>query len=208
MKILDKLKDKVKINKKISLFLFIILIIGVIFGAIYTVILSKTDKELVMEYLNNFVNKIKTNDLNYVGTLINTLISNISFIIIIWLLGISVIGIPISIIMFFSKAFILGFSITSIIYKYKLAGSLMSLLYIFPHQIINIFVYIILMIYSISLSLKMIYCIFKKKSIDFKLIMNKYTKILLFSIILISITSLIETYICPNLIKLIISLLK
>ena len=208
MKVLDKLRNTVKINKKITSFLFIIAIIGIIFGAIYTIILSKTDKQLVTEYLDNFISQIKDNKLDYMSALISTIVSNLSFIIIIWLLGISVIGIPVSLFMFFTKTFILGFSITSIIYRYKLVGSLYSLIYIFPHQIINLIIYIILMLYSLSLSLKLIYSIFKKKTIDFKLVMNKYTLVLIISIVSIIITSLIEVYIFPNIIKLILPILK
>ena len=208
MKVLDKLRNTVKINKKITSFLFIIAIIGIIFGAIYTIILSKTDKQLVTEYLDNFISQIKDNKLDYMSALISTIVSNLSFIIIIWLLGISVIGIPVSLFMFFTKTFILGFSITSIIYRYKLVGALYSLIYIFPHQIINLIIYIILMLYSLSLSLKLIYSIFKKKTIDFKLVMNKYTLVLIISIVSIIITSLIEVYIFPNIIKLILPILK
>lgn len=208
MKLVDKLRNKVTINKRLMTFLFIISIIGIIFGSIYTIILSKSDKELVSEYLLNFVNSIKDNKIDYLSVFFNTLIANLSFIIIIWLLGMSVIGIPISLIMFFSKSYILGFSIGSIISNYGITGIIFGLFYIFPHQIINIFIYILLLIYSISLSLKMINSIFKKKTIDFKIIMNKYLFILLISIISIIITSLIEAYLMPNILKIVTPLLK
>ena len=75
-------------------------------------------------------------------------------------------------------------------------------------MIINVFVYIILTMYSLSLSLKIFQTIVKKQTLDFKFIMNKYLKILLISIIIIAITSAIEVFITPNLMKMAISILK
>ena len=48
----------------------------------------------------------------------------------------------------------------------------------------------------------------KKKNIDFKILMNKYIKILIFSIILITLSILFETFITPFLIKIIIPFIK
>ena len=129
-------------------------------------------------------------------------------IIIVWLLGISIIGIPIVIIMFFIKSFTLGFSISSIIFNYKLKGCLLAFTNIFPHQILNFLIYMILTTYSIFFSLKIINSIIKKKTIDFKILMNKYFKVLIFSIIIILISILIEVFITPLLIKITIPFIK
>ena len=138
----------------------------------------------------------------------NAILNNIGFILLIWLLGISVIGIPIIIFLFFSKVFTLGFSISSIIFNYKLKGTLLSLFYVFPHHIINIYIYIVLIAYAISLSLKIIDSIIKRKIIDFKLVMNKYLYVLLISFIVIIITTLLEVFMVPSLMKFIMSVIK
>ena len=134
----------------------------------------------------------------------NNLITNISYVILIWLLGISVIGLPIIIIMFFTKCFILGFSVGAILTTFKLKGILVSLVYVFPGQVISLLFLLLLMMYSMSFTFKMIYAILKKKSIDFKLIMNKYFKILLIVLGVIILMSLCDTYLMPRLIKLLI----
>ncbi|MDD4282972.1 MAG: stage II sporulation protein M, partial [Bacilli bacterium] len=128
----DKLKSIFIINKQIIIFLLGLSIIAIIAGAFYITILNKTDQALIQNSINDFFNNIKTNNLNYGMTLKNALLTNIGFIVLIWLLGISVIGIPIIIFLFFSKAFTLGFSISSIIFHYKLKGTLLSFLYVFP----------------------------------------------------------------------------
>ena len=199
---MDKLK--IKINKKIFVFLFVLMLMGIIAGSIFTTILNSSDKELVINHLNEFIDNINNNKLDYIFALKNNLITNISYVILIWLLGISVIGLPIIIIMFFTKCFILGFSVGAILTTFKLKGILVSLVYVFPGQVISLLFLLLLMMYSMSFTFKMIYAILNKKSIDFKLIMNKYFKILLIVLGVIILMSLCDTYLMPRLIKLLI----
>ncbi len=207
-KYLDKFKGLIKLNKKTLLFFTILLIIGILSGSIFMAILNDTDKQLINEYFNNFISNIENNNLNYFEAIKNGLFNNLLYILIIWILGISVIGIPIVILMFFVKSFTLGFSISSIIFNYKFKGCLLSFINIFPHQILNFLVYIILTTYSIFLSLRIINSIIKKKTIDFRMIMNKYIKVLIFSVIVIVISIIIEVFLTPILIKLIIPFIK
>lgn len=208
MKWMDKLKGTIKVNKKTLLFFTILLIIGIIAGSIFMAILSETDKKLVTDYFNNYISNIENNKLNYLESIKNGLFNNLLYIIIIWILGISIIGIPIVTIMFFIKSFTLGFSIASIVFNYKLKGCLLNFINIFPHQMIYFLIYMLITTYSIFFSLKMINSIINKKNMDFKIMMNKYVRILIISVIAITIGIIIETFITPLLIKIIIPLIK
>lgn len=208
MKCMDKLKGTIKVNKKTLLFFTLLLIIGIIAGSIFMAILSETDKKLVTDYFNNYISNIENNKLNYLESIKNGLFNNLLYIIIIWILGISIIGIPIVTIMFFIKSFTLGFSIASIVFNYKLKGCLLNFINIFPHQMIYFLIYMLITTYSIFFSLKMINSIINKKNMDFKIMMNKYVKILIISVIAITIGIIIETFITPLLIKIIIPLIK
>ena len=208
MKWMDKLKGTIRVNKKTLLFFTILLIIGIIAGSIFMAILSETDKKLVTDYFNNYISNIENNKLNYLESIKNGLFNNLLYIIIIWILGISIIGIPIVTIMFFIKSFTLGFSIASMVFNYKLKGCLLNFINIFPHQMIYFLIYMLITTYSIFFSLKMINSIINKKNMDFKIMMNKYVKILIISVIAITIGIIIETFITPLLIKIIIPLIK
>ena len=208
MKIMDKLKIKVKLDKKILLFLLILLIIGITVGSIFVTILNQSDKSLVNEHLNDFLNSVEGNKLDFSLALKNNLVSNILYVLIIWVLGISVIGLPIIIFMFFSKTFILGFSVGAIISTFKTKGILFSLIYTFPGQVISLLFLILLVMYSMSFSFKMIYLIFKKKTLDFKIVMNKYFKVLLVVLIAIILMSLYDTYLMPRLVKSVITFIR
>lgn len=194
---MDKLKNKFKTHKKMFFFLAGIAFIGFLFGVFFITILSQSDQTMVKEYITNFMNMINQNKMNYQTTFFNTILSHIIFVGTIWLLGISIIGIPITLFLYFSKAFMLGFSIGSFILEYQFKGVLFSFLYIFPHHIINFIVHTVLMVYSIKFSLKLIDSIFHKKTMNFKAIINTYIIILIIALILLVLSSVFEVFFVP-----------
>lgn len=198
---MDKLKNKTTSNKKIIIFLVGLFLIGLIAGSIFITIISKSDQALVKEYIKEFVNKADKNKLNYLEALKNASLSNGLFIVIVWLLGFSIIGIPIVIFMYFSKAFILGFSLSSFILQYKFKGLLLALIYFFPHHVVNILAYTLILIYSLKISFILINSIIKKKTISFKAIMNRYLIVFAVSIGMVIVASLYECFVVPFLIR-------
>ena len=198
---MDKLKNKTTSNKKIIVFLVGLFLIGLIAGSIFITIISKSDQALVKEYIKEFVNKADKNKLNYLEALKNASLSNGLFIVMVWLLGFSIIGIPIVIFMYFSKAFILGFSLSSFILQYKFKGLLLALIYFFPHHVVNILAYTLIMIYSLKISFILINSIIKKKTISFKAILNRYLIVFAVSIGMVIVASLYECFVVPFLIR-------
>ena len=201
----DKLRNRVWRNHKILYFLLGLFIIGIGFGALLTVMMKAEDQTLVADYLNQFFTQLKGNDLNYGSAFIQSILSNVLFILGIWLLGISVIGIPIMIFMYFSKAFILGFTIASMIQNFSWKGIVLALFYTFPHQILGMIVYTILMIYAMTLSMTLIKAFMQKKTIDFKKVINKYLFILGICFIGALFMSLSEVFLMPFLMKFVVS---
>lgn len=208
IKYLDKLKEKLKRNKKMIIFLVGLFFVGIISGSFFVVLLKETDQTLLKEYLTSFITNIETGNLNYQKAFLNTIGGNLFSVILIWLLGISVIGIPIILFMFFTKSFVLGFSITSILLNYRLKGCLIAFFYVFPHHVINILLYIMLLMYSLTLSYKILKAMIKKESFPFKTIIKTYSKILFCSILGIFLTTILEIYLVPVILKTMIPFLK
>ena len=167
------LKEYFKVNKKMFLFFEILLLIGVLSGSIFSLTLNETDAVLVSEYLNNFIESISNN--SYKDALLNAVLSNSLILTIIFLLGFSVIGIPFVILIFFYKAFIIGFSFASIILNFKTKGIMYAILYIFPHQAAFMVLLSILISYSINISLNLLKLLLKRD--DTKVNTLKYFKL-------------------------------
>lgn len=188
--------DKGKKNKTF-LFLTITSIIVFVFGITFITILNSSDKELVKEYITVFLTDIYENKIDYIEVLKSTITSNIFLILLIWLLGISVIGIPIILFLYFFNTFTLGFTISSFVLTHNLKGIVFSILYIFPNEIIKFLCYTLLIINAINVSKKLIISVIKKENINFNRIINRYFKILIICICITIFTCLYEVHGIP-----------
>ena len=200
-----KLSNVILPNKKINFFVITTLVLGVISGSIFLITLNSTDKAKTILQIQTFFNNIHTNSINNGQALKNSLIINYTFVIVIWILGLTIIGVLFNIFLTYIKGFIIGFSISSIITTYKSKGVIAALLYIFPSQVFNVIIIAILTIYSIMFSINLLKVVTSKKNNN-KLMLKKYSVILVCSIILSFISSLLEVYMFPKLLKLIISI--
>lgn len=196
------MKNKMKkiFNNKTLTILILIIIISTLLGTFYITFLNEETKEIITISINNYLNTIQNNKINYLDLLTTSLSNKIILLIIIWLLGISLIGIPIILLLLGFKAFSLSFTFTSIIYNFKIKGIILSIIYIIPH-LINLFILFILSYYSIKFSIMLFNNLFRKKHYNKTIIVKRYTKILLISLIVIFFTTLIEIYVIPYLIK-------
>lgn len=191
---------KIHIAKnKLLVKLLFISIFSVLAGIFYMAIISKQNRESVEESLKLFFQSI--HQLNYQKAIINCLCSNIFYLASIWLLGISIIGIPFILLIMILKGFILGFSISSILYFYKMKGILIAFIYCIPLAF-NLLIFLFLGYYAIIFSKNLNRLLFLKKEISFRHIMRRYSKIFLFCLGMIILSSIVEIYAVPNLLKL------
>lgn len=204
---MDKLFNLVRFDKRYVLFCLILVILGIVCGSLFIIILNSSDKSLVIEYIETFIDTIKNNNFNYIDTLKNTLIINYLVIFIISILGFTYFLVPLNILILFYKSFVIGFSLSSFILVYKIKGLLLSIVYIFPHLIINILLFSLLIAFTLKLSIKMINSIIKKKDINMRVYFNKYLYTGLFIFIVLTISSLYESFVTPYLLKLVVNIL-
>lgn len=194
-------------DKKVNTFIMFIIILGIISGSLFLVVLKDTDRNLVIEKINTFFTNINTNNINNIEAFKNAFIENIIFVILIWILGMSIIGIIINIFIIYLKGFIIGFSLSSFFLVYKYKGLLAALIYVFPTSIINILVCLLLGVYSVLFTINLWKIIFlKEKNYNMKKFIKKYFLLLILCIILILISSLTEGFLVPSLLKLVIKL--
>ena len=189
---------KIKQNKLLFK-LLIIVIIFLIIGILFLAITSKDNKLLIKDNLNIYFKSL--NKLNYFKGFINSIVNNYFYLLVIWILGISIIGIPIAIFMLILKSFILGYTISSIIYFYGLKGIFISIIYIIP-LVINLIIIYILCYFAINFSKNLNKMLFLKKNISLRFLVKNYLRVLLYSSILFLISSLIEIFLIPNILRL------
>lgn len=184
-------------KRKIFMILLIICLVSFILGILFLAMLDKNGKNIVVSTINNYIN-----NLNYDKKDLFLLFKNNVFItIIMFLFGVSLFGVIFEVLFLITKSFILGFSFSSFIYTFKLKGVFIGLIYLFP-SIFNLCIYFILGFFALNYSIYLYKYIFKNKEYNLKLLMKKYLKVLGVSIILLSLSSLIQYFIIPYILKL------
>lgn len=200
-KAFNKLKiKKIKFTSK-NLFAFLVSfsVVAFILGIVFYYFLNETDKNLAINNISNYFT-IKEN-YDYLNLIKNSFMENTFNTFLIWILGISVIGVLATVFIYFCEIFSLGFIIASIFGKYSIKGILGTIAYVFPSKICYVVVLFLLTFFAIKISYKLIKLCFSKEEIPIKEEIRKYFKILLFSFIAMIVITLLEVFIDPFLIK-------
>lgn len=209
-KLINYLYEPLKKNKNIVVFEIIIFTLGLTLGSFFITFINKNDKNILLRQISEYFLNIKSLSKNVFGlsAFKDILFNNLFQVLIIFFLGISMIGVIVIIFILFFKGFTLGVTLSSIILKYKLKGVLYLLFYIFPSNIISIITYIFICYYGISAAIKIIKVSIKKGDLKFKVFFGKYTLSFLISIFVIILSSFLEGYLTPLLLKFLTGIFK
>lgn len=205
MKKEKSLRELILPNMRINFFVITILILGILSGSIFLMMSNEVDKNSVIKQILTFFENISKGSIDNGLALKNSLIINYLFVVGIWVLGFSMIGVLVNIFLTYIKGFLVGFSISSIFLTYHTKGIVAVLFYTIPVQIFNIMVVVVLCIYSIMFSHSLLKLI-TSKSGNNRLMLKKYLVIFMFCIIISFFSSLLEVYLFPRLLKLFISI--
>lgn len=187
-------------NYREYLALSIIFLIGIIIGVIFINNMNYEQKKIINEYLNLFVERLNNNYvIDKLGLLRNSIINNMFLAVLIWIMGSTVIGMPIVYTIIGVKGFSIGYTISCIISCFGTwKGILFSLFSLFIQNII-----IIPALFALAVSGINLYKIIvkDKKKDNIKLEIIKHTFFCILVSIFLMIGSIIEVYLSSNLIQ-------
>lgn len=197
-------------HSSIFLFVVILFLMGVIFGAIVVNSMSITQKQDLFYYLSQFFGQVSDGQIQQSTDLfLQSFLHNSKFIGLMWILGISIIGLPIILILLFLKGMVVGFTVGFLVGQMSWKGFMLAAVSILPQNLIIIPIFIIMAVMSISFSLKMIKKQFMKKyGLPIIPLFKRYIFAFVAAILLISVASGIEAYLSPGLMKTVIHSIK
>lgn len=197
------------IHKNLILYMVTLLFvcIGIVIG-IYTVkYMDKVDKNNLVNFLLSVTKKINPKNIDNKYVFIQALKNNMIFILVIWFLGLTMLGIPIIFITDLIKGFTIGFTSSLFINGLGAKGILLNLLILFPQNIIYIPAIIILSVIASEFSLRILkngsHMIMDKSNNWVHIVTYSTTFLLVSSFMFIGF--IIEGYISPNMVKMIVS---
>jgi len=110
----------------------ILFIMGVIFGVLAANILESSQKEDLLRYVHQGLQG--SSYLENTAYTRQTIISNVQTVFFLFFMGISVIGVPLALLLIFTRGFILGFSVGFLLQTMGLKGVVLAMAGILPHN--------------------------------------------------------------------------
>jgi stage II sporulation protein M len=189
-------------------FAVLIFVFGIIFGSIMVNRLPSQHSEGLKQEINFYFEVLdEATGINKTSILQESLLTNGKFVVVAFLSGLTVIGIPVIILMLFIRGVILGFTVGFIFHHSTLKGLLFSLAAIVPHNLLIIPALLLSSVASISFSWVILLKIVKNKNFNIKSYFLNYCFLILLSGIFIAIAGVIEAYIIPVLLKLVVPIM-
>ena len=152
-------------------------------------------------YIFNYFEVIKNNNINYSLSLLNIVYYNFKYNIIMWLCGLVFIFSFIIPLVIAYKGISLGYTFLYLLYIFKIKGILIALIMLFPCLIINCFVSILIAFYSANFAFKTYNIFTKEKLVNLKTYIKNYVLQLIILLMVLLLSSLFETYITSNILK-------
>lgn len=184
------------------IFVSVLFIMGVIFGALLVNALSFEQRQDITRYLGSFFYTIdQGTDIDGKQSLQQAFSMHIKWMILIWILGLSVIGLPLILILDFLKGVLVGFTVGYLVGQLSWKGMMFALVSVAPQNLIIIPSIIVCSVAAISFSLFLIKNrVLQRKGTVSQPFMS-YTLTTLSLIGLLLGVSVFEAYVSPLLMK-------
>lgn len=205
MKKLGKaIEEHISKNIKTYIILIIIFVLGIILGVLVVNNSSELQKTEVTNYINTFITDIKNNQqIDYFKLLRTSFMNNLKVVLILWFMGSTVIGIPLVYGEIGYKGFCLGYTASAITMA---IGSGKSTMFIGTSMLLNNIILIPAILLLATSGINLYKSIMKdKRKENIKIEVIRHTIFSLMILVVLTVASLIETYISTNLL---ISIIK
>ncbi|MCX7884410.1 MAG: stage II sporulation protein M [Caloramator sp.] len=176
--------------------------IGIASGAFTIKALDYNKKQDLIIYLNNFFQVLNGQSISNHDIFFQSLKNNFQTVFFIWILSITIIGVPVTLFITSFRGFIIGFTIGFLIEGLGWKGLIFTSIAVLPQNILYIPCLLIISAFSLTFSLQT----FRQKirntpSIGAKNSLLTYTVIIAVFFMIMCIGSVVEAFISPALIK-------
>jgi len=203
----QNINEYLKANVVAYFFLILIFLIGVVIGALAVKTLPEEQKVELIGYLKIFFQGLAhgpgvSDTPELLGTV---LLNNVKTVALMWLLGFTVVGIPFVLFIIFTRGFVIGFTVGFLVNEYVLKGLVFALASVLPHNFLAVPALLITGVSATSFSLMLVRRRLRAKANLFYESIG-YSMLCLLMLVMMVIASLVEVYISPVFMKLVVSL--
>ncbi|ADU30046.1 stage II sporulation protein M [Evansella cellulosilytica] len=193
-------------NKSIYMFTVVLLFMGVVFGAIIVNSLSFNQKNDLYAYLTLFFGQVDQGEFaSSTEMFAQTFSHYIKYLGLMWLLGLTVIGLPINYILLFIKGIVVGFTVGFLVNQMGFDGFLLAFVSVLPQNILLIPIYVTVATVATVFSIRIWRQISRRGYEPIFQYFVQYAIFFVFICILIAIVSFYEAYASPPIIRTVLS---
>lgn len=184
----------IQTNSKTCLILLIIFFIGVLLGVIFVNNCKETQENQIKSYIQNFVDGIRENyQISSTKLLWNAIMKNFITALVLWFLGLTLIGVPLIYLFIGYKGYCIGFTAASII---ATLGGAKGTLFIASTMLLQNIIYIPIIIALATSSVKLYKKIMEdRRRENIKTQILKHAIFSVFMLVILILNSFIEAYI-------------
>lgn len=200
IKIKETIKEHIINNLREYIIILLIFIIGIFLGVFFINNIQDEQMAEISEYINTFINNLKnSSEVNNLDLLKTSMLQNIVLGVAIWFFGTTVIGIPVVFGIVLYRGFCLGYTISTCI---TVMGLSKGLLFVLITLVLQNLIFIPAIIAIAVSGFKLYKSIVKDRKVDnIKLEILRHTIFSLIMMILLVISSLIETFVSTEILK-------
>ncbi len=203
LRIKETIKQHILNNKKEYIIVTLLFIIGIFLGVFFVNNLQETQRIEIQEYLDNFIEKMKSiENLDSINLLKTSITQNIILTLLIWFFGTTVIGIPIVFGIVIYRGFCFGYTVSVCV---TIMGMSKGLIFV----LINLLLPSLLLIPAILAIAVSGFKLYKSivkdnRKENIKLEIVRHTIFSLIMLIVMIVASLVEICISTNILKMVI----
>lgn len=198
------LMESLKENKITFLWVLLFFLVGIVLGSYTVYYMSDFNRVEITTYFNNFLEFLGGNSVSYTSILVDSVKSILPMVVIIVLLGYTAVGTPIILMMDLAKGYVIGFTFSLIVSMLGIKGVMLVLSGLMLQNLIFIPIIMLISVLAIRHSVTKLKMGVSRDRVKLNVSRAYLNFQGLLSLIIIS-GILIETYISPNLIRLVIS---
>ena len=198
------LMESLKENKITFLWVLLFFLVGIVLGSYTVYYMSDFNGVEITTYFNNFLEFLGGNSVAYTSILVDSIKSILPMVVIIVLLGYTAVGTPIILMMDLAKGYVIGFTFSLIVSMLGSKGVMLVLSGLMLQNLIFIPIIMLISVLAIRHSVTKLKMGVSRDRVKLDVSRAYLNFQGLLSLIIIS-GILIETYISPNLIRLVIS---
>ncbi|MFD1850552.1 stage II sporulation protein M [Oceanobacillus bengalensis] len=157
-------ENHIKEHATIYLFMVILFLTGIIFGAIIVNSMNFIQRQELFFYLERFFKQIvEGQTIDNVIILKESFLYHVKYLLLLFILGLSVIGLPVVWVLIYVKGLVVGFSVGFLVNQLDWSGLFLATFSIAPQNLIIIPIYIIAGSLSMIFSLTLLNKLFSKR---------------------------------------------